>query len=63
MKLTRVVNFLVEDEGLRLGATFSKIKVWGVHTVVDGKLVTGQNPASSGQAAHVLMDLVKKAAT
>ncbi len=58
--LTKVVPFLVEDELMRLGATFSKVKDWAVHTVVDGKLVTGQNPASSGPAARVLIDLVRK---
>src|SRR6201992_1768448 len=29
--LTKVVPFLVEDEMMRLGATFSKVKDWGVH--------------------------------
>jgi len=53
--LTKVVPFLVEDEVLRLGATFSKVKNWGVHTVVDGRLITGQNPASSGAAARLLL--------
>ncbi len=56
--LTNVVPFLVEDEMLRLGATFSKVKNWGVHVVTDGLLVTGQNPASSGPAAVELMKLV-----
>src|SRR5262245_18386138 len=31
--LTKVVPFLVEDELMRLGAIFSKVKNWGVHTV------------------------------
>jgi putative intracellular protease/amidase len=53
--LTKVVPFLVEDELLRLGATFSKVKNWGVYTVTDGLLITGQNPASSGPAAKVLI--------
>jgi hypothetical protein len=48
------VPFLVEDELMKLGATFSKVKNWGVHTVSDGLLFTGQNPASSGPAAKVL---------
>jgi putative intracellular protease/amidase len=60
--LTKVVPFLVEDELIRLGATWSKVKNWAVHTVVDGKLVTGQNPASSGPAARILVDMVKKTA-
>ena len=53
--LTKVVPFLVEDELMSLGATFSKVKNWGVHTVADGQLITGQNPASSGPAAKVLI--------
>jgi putative intracellular protease/amidase len=54
--LTKVVPFLVEDELMRLGATFSKVKNWGVHSVVDGQLITGQNPASSGPTAKILID-------
>lgn len=53
--LEKVVPFLVEDELLSLGAVFSKVKDWGVHTVVDGRLITGQNPASSEEAAHALI--------
>jgi putative intracellular protease/amidase len=56
--LTKVVPFLVEDEMMRLGATFSKVKDWGVHVVTDGLLITGQNPASSGPAAVELMNMV-----
>ncbi|MBB3590904.1 putative intracellular protease/amidase [Rhizobium sp. BK529] len=58
--LTKVVPFLVEDELLSLGATFSKVKDWGVHTVTDGQLITGQNPASSGPAARVLIDALRR---
>jgi len=57
--LTKVVPFLVEDELLGLGATYSKVKNWGVHTVKDDLLITGQNPASSGPAAKVLIDTLK----
>ena len=60
--LTKVVPFLVEDELMSLGATFSKVKNWGVHTVADGQLVTGQNPASSGPAAKVLLEMLNKRA-
>jgi len=42
MGLTKVVPFLVEDELINLGATFSKVKNWGVLTVTDGQLITGQ---------------------
>ena len=58
--LTKVVPFLVEDELMNLGATFSKVKNWGVHTVADGQLITGQNPASSGPAAKLLIDTLNR---
>ncbi|MDC0674549.1 type 1 glutamine amidotransferase domain-containing protein [Nannocystis radixulma] len=58
--LTKVVPFLVEDELMRLGAIFSKVKNWGVHTVSDGQLITGQNPASSEAAAKILIDRLAK---
>jgi len=62
VELTKVVPFLVEDELLRLGATFSKVKNWAVHTVTDGQLITGQNPASSGPGAKALLEAMKKTA-
>jgi putative intracellular protease/amidase len=59
--LTKVVPFLVEDELMSLGATFSsKVKNWGVHTVTDGLLITGQNPASSGPTAKVLIETLNR---
>ena len=33
---------------------------WGVHTVADGQLITGQNPASSGPTAKVLIETLNK---
>src|SRR5262249_15591939 len=54
--LTNVVPFLVEDELINLGAIFSKVKNWGVHTVTDVQMISGQNPASSGPAAKVLIE-------
>jgi hypothetical protein len=43
----------------QLGDTGRKTGFWleelaGVHTIVDGLLITGQNPASSGPAAKAL---------
>jgi putative intracellular protease/amidase len=57
--LMKVVPFLVEDELLSLGATYSKVKNWDVHVVTDGLLITGQNPASSGPTAKVLINALK----
>jgi len=62
MGLTKVVPFLVEDELMNLGATFSKVKNWGVHTIADGQLITGQNPASSGPTARVLIQTLNQKA-
>ena len=58
VNLTHVVPFLVEDELLRLGAIFEKRKNWDVYAVTDGRLVTGQNPASSTTAAQALLKLL-----
>jgi putative intracellular protease/amidase len=58
MHLTHVVPFLVEDELMRLGATFEKLANWQPLSVVDGRLVTGQNPASSTVAAQDLLKLL-----
>lgn len=58
--LTKVVPFLLEDELIGLGAVFSRVKDWGVHTVVDGQLITGQNPASSGEAAEALVSALSR---
>ena len=64
MKLTHVVPFLVEDELMQLGAIFEKVVDWGPFHVVDGLLITGQNPASSTGTAQALVNLlsVQKAA-
>lgn len=58
VKLTHVVPFLVEDELLRLGATFEKLADWQPFHIVDGRLITGQNPASSTGAAQALVSLL-----
>ena len=57
--LTKVVPFLIEDEFLRLGGRYEKGADWQSHVVADGLLVTGQNPASSEEAAKVLLAMLK----
>jgi putative intracellular protease/amidase len=47
---------------MNLGATFSKVKNWGVHTIADGQLITGQNPASSGPTSRVLIETLNQKA-
>jgi putative intracellular protease/amidase len=58
VQLTKVVPFLVEDELVRLGAKFEKKPNWQPFSIVDGRLVTGQNPASSTSAAQALLQLL-----
>jgi putative intracellular protease/amidase len=58
VQLTKVVPFLVEDELKRLGAIFEKVPNWQPFFIIDGRLVTGQNPASSTVAAHALLRVV-----
>jgi putative intracellular protease/amidase len=62
VKLTHVVPFLVEDELRRLGANFEKLANWQPFSVVDGRLITGQNPASSTSAAQALVKLLGESA-
>ena len=53
--LTNVVPFLVEDELVAKGGVYSKGPDWGSYVVRDGLLITGQNPASSAEAAALLL--------
>ncbi|MDK2746204.1 MAG: type 1 glutamine amidotransferase domain-containing protein [Brevundimonas sp.] len=57
--LTEVVPFLVENVLIANGGDYSKGPDWGSYVVVDGKLVTGQNPSSSREAAEALLGLLK----
>jgi putative intracellular protease/amidase len=59
VQLTKVVPFLVEDELKRLGGIFEKVGNWKVFTITDGRLITGQNPASSTAAAQALLKLLQ----
>ena len=47
VKLTDIVPFLVEDMLTKNGGLYSKGADWQSYVVTDGKLITGQNPASS----------------
>jgi putative intracellular protease/amidase len=62
--LTHIVPFLVEDELKRIGGIYEKAPDWAPFAIVDGRIVTGQNPASSTVAAKALLELlaVRKAA-
>jgi putative intracellular protease/amidase len=55
VELTDVVPFLLEDELIGLGGNYSKSSDWHPYVVTDGKLITGQNPSSSEQAAQAVL--------
>ena len=57
--LSKVVPFLLEDRLKERGGLYSKGADWAPYVQVDGKLVTGQNPASSGPAAEALLKLLR----
>jgi putative intracellular protease/amidase len=57
--LTDIVPFLVEDMLIANGGLYEKGPDWGSHVVVDGRLITGQNPASSEAAARELLKLLQ----
>src|SRR5256885_11032147 len=58
VQLTKVVPFLVEDELKRIGGLYEKAADWESFAIADGRLVTGQNLASSTIAARALMQLL-----
>ncbi len=58
VQLTDVVPFLVEDMLKKNGGSYSKIEDWSPYAVVDGRLITGQNPASSEKVAEELLKLI-----
>ena len=57
--LTKVVPFLVEDMLKANGGQYSKGADWQSHVVTDGLLITGQNPASSGDGAKALLQVMQ----
>ena len=58
VNLTHVVPFLVEDELKRIGGLYEKAADWASFAIVDGRVVAGQNPASSTAAAKALIELL-----
>lgn len=60
VQLTKVVPFLVEDELKRLGGIFEKAPNWQSFVITDGRLITGQNPASSIASAQALLKVLRE---
>ncbi len=60
VQLTEVVPFSVEDMLREKGGRYSKGDDWTSHIEIDTLLVTGQNPASSAEAAIALIKLINR---
>lgn len=58
VSLDSKVPFLLESKLKELGALYEKADDWHPKVVVDGKLVTGQNPQSSELVANAVMKLL-----
>lgn len=56
VQLADTVPFLVEDDLKAKGASYSKADDWQPHVIVDGNLITGQNPASSEPVAKAVLE-------
>ena len=55
-ELDNFVPFLTETELVARGAIYKKAdKAWAPFAVVDGRVITGQNPASGGAVADLLL--------
>ena len=59
VQLTDVVPFLVQDMLVKNGGAYSKGADFQPYVVTDGKLITGQNPASSEPAAQAVLRQLK----
>ncbi|KAK0702106.1 class I glutamine amidotransferase-like protein [Lasiosphaeria miniovina] len=57
--LSKALPFLLEDKLVEAGATFLKAdEPWGAKVVVDGKLITGQNPASAKGVGEAIVKAI-----
>lgn len=56
--LTKVMPFLLQSTLEQRGARYSKAALWKAHVQVDGRLVTGQNPASAAGVGAAVATLL-----
>ena len=56
VQLTGLVPFLLEDKLKELGGVYERADDWNSKVVVDGNLITGQNPQSSEACALAVIE-------
>ena len=59
VELTDIVPYLLQDQLLALGADYQQGEDWNPLVIVDGLLITGQNPASSAAVADALLEALR----
>lgn len=57
-QLSDAMPFLLEDVLKSKGANFAKTQAWGEKVVVDGQVITGQNPASAHGVGEALLKAI-----
>jgi putative intracellular protease/amidase len=58
--LTEIVPFSLESTLVASGAFYSKGANYTSHVVIDGNIITGQNPASAQEVARKMLALLKE---
>jgi putative intracellular protease/amidase len=59
VELTDIVPYLLEDQLVALGGEYQKVEDWNSLAVVDGLIITGQNPGSSAAVAEALLSSLR----
>jgi putative intracellular protease/amidase len=59
VKLENIVPFMLETQLIERGGIFEKSGLWEAHVTVDGRLVTGQNPASARGVGEAILKAVQ----
>lgn len=60
VQLSKFMPFMLEDKLKERGATFEGAKPWSEQVVVDGRLVTGQNPASASRLGLQVVEILNQ---
>jgi len=58
VELTDVVPYLLEEQLVAMGGEYQKVEDWNSLAVVDGLIITGQNPGSSAAVAEALVKVL-----
>lgn len=60
VKLTEVMPYSLEDQLKQRGAIFQAAADWQTNVVVDGRLITGQNPQSAADVGKALVKALQQ---